>query len=676
MNGFPPIPAPASRTLWLTRLFLALGIGLAYHGSLDGPLVFDDTLAIVDNQSIRQLSRLGAVLAPDIEGGATVSGRPLLNLSLAINYAIGGVSVTGYHVVNILIHLLAAFVLCAIIRRTLRRPAMNQEFGPASLQLALMVAGIWALHPLQTSAVTYTVQRAESLMGLCYLTTIYGFIRATSSSRPRSWLALSATACLAGMATKESMASAPLIVFLYDRTFVGGSFAAAWRARRSYYACLASTWILLAILVAGTGGRGGTAGFGTELSVWHYALTQCDALVRYLGLAVWPGKLVFDYGMGHINAFSEVWLQAGLIVAALATTCVALRRRPGAGFLGAAFFALLAPSSSFVPVTSQTVAEHRMYLALAPLVAVGAVLLYRWIGRRTWLVGATIACACGGATIARNADYGSELRLWTDTAVKWPGNPRAYNNLAKAYLHAGQPDVSERHLRTSLQLKPTAAEPHYNLGLALARLNRPVEAIVAYQDALRLQPRYPAAHNNLGTTLLAAGRSAEALLHYEAAIRLKPDFAQAHSNAAHALLESGRPAEALGHAEKAVRLDPNNAEAHYNLGNVHARSDRLAAATASYQIALRLKPNHANAHNNLGNVLLEMDRLPEAIPHYEAALSIEPNNFDPRRNLALALLYLGRGPAALPHLRLLQRQRPDDREIRDALARLTTEGVR
>jgi hypothetical protein len=118
---------------------------------LDGPLVFDDTLAIVDNQSIRQLSRLGAVLAPDIEGGATVSGRPLLNLSLAINYAIGGVSVTGYHVVNILIHLLAAFVLCAIIRRTLRRPAMNQEFGPASLQLAwgaalVLVAIIFVLN--------------------------------------------------------------------------------------------------------------------------------------------------------------------------------------------------------------------------------------------------------------------------------------------------------------------------------------------------------------------------------------------------------------------------------------------------------------------------------------------------------------------------------------------------
>ena len=110
------------------------------------------------------------------------------------------------------------------------------------------------------------------------------------------------------------------------------------------------------MLVASTGGRGGTAGFGTELSVWQYALTQCSALVRYLGLAVWPGSLVFDYGTGHLNALGEVWRQAALLVTALAITGVALKRWPAAGFLGAAFFACLAPSSSWARRSSMLIA--------------------------------------------------------------------------------------------------------------------------------------------------------------------------------------------------------------------------------------------------------------------------------------------------------------------------------
>src|SRR6185312_11084012 len=175
--------------------------------------------------------------------------RPVLNLSLAVNYAISGPDPWSYHALNLAIHVGAALCLFGLIRRTA---------GPALLAFA--VALLWAVHPLQSEAVMYIVQRAESMMALFYLLTMYGFVRGLQGVHRTAWLAVSWTACLLGMGTKEVMVSAPVIVFLYDRTFAAGTFAEAWRLRKRYYLALAATWIPLLAFVARTGGnRGGTS---------------------------------------------------------------------------------------------------------------------------------------------------------------------------------------------------------------------------------------------------------------------------------------------------------------------------------------------------------------------------------------------------------------------------------
>ena len=231
----------------------------AYNNSLSGPFVFDDLPAIAENPSIRRLWPPSEALVPRLDGGLTVSGRPLVNLSLAINYAWSGDKAWSYHLVNLLIHVSAGLALFGIARRTFSQPGLVGRFGDAALWLAFSVALIWLLHPLQTESVTYVVQRAESLMGLCYLLTIFCFVRSIESLRSGYWLGLSLTACLLGMAAKEVMVSAPLMVFLYDRTFVAGSFGEAWRRRRVYYLGMGATWALLGWLAIGTTGRGGAA---------------------------------------------------------------------------------------------------------------------------------------------------------------------------------------------------------------------------------------------------------------------------------------------------------------------------------------------------------------------------------------------------------------------------------
>lgn len=164
-----------------TALGLVLAVAVAYHNSLGGPFVFDDRVAIFDNSTIRQLWPIAEALSPP-SGGQSDSDRPLVNLSMAINYRLGGTDPRGYHVCNVLVHTLAALTLFGIVRRTWR--SRDGQPGEAGLFIAGGIALLWALHPLQTAAVTYVVQRAESMMGLFYLLTLYCLVRAVGLNPP------------------------------------------------------------------------------------------------------------------------------------------------------------------------------------------------------------------------------------------------------------------------------------------------------------------------------------------------------------------------------------------------------------------------------------------------------------------------------------------------------------
>ena len=316
------IPAEPKSPFWRTPLFAALVIAAAalaaYHNSFAVPFVFDDELAIVANQTIRSL---WTALSPpqDAEmGGLPMSGRPVVNVSIWLNQALSGSAVGSYHVVNLLVHVLAGLVLFGVVRRTLRQPVLASRFGAHAFELALLAAALWTLHPLQTESVTYISQRAEALLGLWYLLTLWCFIRATEPGASPKWGRWAFVVCLLGMATKEVMVSAPIFVALYDRAFVAGSWREAWVQRRKLLLALASTWLLLAWFVASGGGtRGVSAGFGLGVSSWTYLLTQCQAILLYLKLSFWPHPLVLDYGTGLVRSVTEVWWQGVILVVLL-----------------------------------------------------------------------------------------------------------------------------------------------------------------------------------------------------------------------------------------------------------------------------------------------------------------------------------------------------------------------
>lgn len=344
-------------------LVLMTSTMLAYSNSLAGPFVFDDIPTIVESPSIRNVWGIRSLI---FDAGETAVGRPLANFSFALNYAYNGLNVGTYHLANIGLHMLAALTLFGVIRQTLERSAVAARFRNDSTLIALLGALVWTLHPLQTESVTYVVQRCESVAGLFYLLTLYCAILASSSGHSTAWSMASVVSCLCCVGSKEVSVSAPLTVIVYDWAFSGCTLRSLLSQRRWLYAALFCTWIPLVGLVSL--GRGHSAGFNNELSSWDYSMTQFGAIVRYLRLSFFPDALVLDYVAFVVRNIDEIFPAALVVVLLISGTIVAIRSQRWIAFLGFVFFATLSPSSSFIPIVTQTIAEHRMFLPLAAIV--------------------------------------------------------------------------------------------------------------------------------------------------------------------------------------------------------------------------------------------------------------------------------------------------------------------
>jgi tetratricopeptide (TPR) repeat protein len=629
-----PHPAPA-RESRSAILFCCAGIIAAllaaYGRSFGGQFLYDDIGSVSENPTIRHFST--AVNPP---AGTTVGGRPVLNLSFAVNYAVSGSQVWSYHALNLAIHAASALLLLGIVRRTLWTPAAGSRSDSESLAIAFGVALLWALHPLQTESVAYVVQRAESLMGMFYLLTLYAFIRLATGHPPSPlWGAAAFVACLLGMATKEVMVTAPVVVLLYDRVFVAGSFGEAWRRRKALHLALAACWLPLALLAWRAGGRAGTAGFGSGVPWWAYLLTQFKAVALYLRLAFWPHPLVGDYGRILALGPADLAVGASVVLCLAAATCLLLRLRPAIGFLGAWFLLILAPTSSFIPVSTEIMAEHRMYLPLAAVVTLAVLAMRATLGGRPRFLASVglLALALGTFTFLRVRVYAGPAAFWSDVVLKVPGNAGAWNNLGAILAEHGDQAGAIANYRRALAVAPAFASAHFNLGNSLVATGHPGEAAGHYEQALRFQPLDPSIHVRYGNALALERRGYAAAAEYREALRLDPGRADAWFDLGAAMVQVGNLPEAADAYSRAVRLRPDQAQGRVDYADVLAQLGRIPEGIREYREALRLEPGAADVHNNLGGLLAESGRLSEARAEFEEALRLRPDYAGARDNL-------------------------------------------
>lgn len=655
-------PADASSTdarrWWVARLgpaLIVLAAALAYFNSFKAAFLFDDEPHFVENPTLHNLWPLSPIL---------LSERPILNLTLAANWVAGGADPWGFHLVNLVVHGLAALTLFGVVRVAMAGPHVPAPWRSRADGVALATALLWAAHPLNTQAVTYIVQRGESMMSLFYLLTLYALARSDRSSRRRAWSAVAVAACALGMGSKPVMVTAPVVALLFDRALVGGSFREAVRQRWGLHLALAATWLVLLpggtvrSVLTGVGEGATHVGFGaTTVTPWEYARTQPGVILHYLRLALWPDALALDYGWPVASTAREIVPPAMVVASLLVLTIAGVASRHPLSFPALFFFAVLAPTSSFVPVKDLAF-EHRMYLPLAAvvlLVVIAARHVLSGMERRRpaaavalGIAGLTVTTsALGFATHQRNKAYVSMAEMWRDALKKRPNNPRALVAVGNELCRERRYQEAVALYRRALEIKPLFWDGEYNLGVALEWLGDLDGAAAAYRTAMRYVPFRWEAHEALGRVLHKQGRSREAIVVLRAAADKAPTRPLLWVLLGQATAATSDYDGALDAFRRAVSIDSSSVWTLVELGNTLSGAGRDAQAVEAYRAALAVAPNDGIARLNLGNALGRMGRLREALAELEQAARLEPNMVEAQVSLAAALKLAGRNAEAI-----------------------------
>ncbi len=543
---------------WLAGAAAALlAVFWAYAPALHGEFLFDDYVFpfALPNASAGLGAWLGNV-------------RPVLYFTYWINARISADDPFSFHVVNVLIHFLAAGLIFFILRRLLewaryapRRRDLLAGFG----------AALFLLHPVQTEAVAYLAGRSESLSVMLFLASYAVFLYRRDTAV--SWRIVAAVLALFGLAllSKEHTVVLPALLLLTDYWWNPGFSTRGIRANWRLYAPmavgalagLAFYWRLIT--------SAESAGFGMKDFTWYqYFFTQCRALFIYLGEFILPVHQNADWNFPISKTILDRGALFGLLaLAAMAAVAWLYRRRfPLATFGFFTFLLLMAPTSSVLPIRD-AIAERRLYLGMLGLLLVLVDVAGR-VPLRSKALAATcavIALVAAGATRARAAVWSDAVALWQDTARKSPDKARVRFQLGFTYSERGRPDLAIAEFEKTAQLKPPSWMK-YNLlvdwALAYNAEGQYPQALARLQEAKAIDAT---AHiySQIGMVYAEEGQWSAALEALAAAERLDPGFAMIYVYRGNILINTNRSAEAIPQYQRALSLDPTLQEASRNL---------------------------------------------------------------------------------------------------------------
>ena len=642
---------------------------------------YDDDVYVTDNPHVRMgLQKEGVIWAfTAVHAGYWI---PLTWLSYMLDYEFYGLNPGGFHLTNVLLHLLNALLLYLVFRRM-----------TGARWRSAFVAGIFALHPLQVESVAWVTERKDVLSTLFWMLTLLAYLRYAERPRTTGYFAV-LTAFSLGLMAKPMLVTLPFVLFLLDfwplhrlgpsarlpvtkpeksgKSILPRTTLSSLLWEKVPFLALAATAGVLAYFTQDIGGAVRT------LKGWPLNLRIANVLVSYvtyLAKAIWPYRLAVFYPYPQTI---PLWQAAGAGLLLVAVSILVIRARRRCPYLAVGwlwFFITLVPVIGLVQVGLQATADRFTYvpiIGLAIMVAWGVPDLLEPYRSRLVVLAVSSSIALSLLT----ARSWVQVQYWRNSTVLFehalqvthrnylahnnlgaalfyqgkveeaidhyyqaiqirPDYDRAYFNLGNAFAELGNIDTARRYYAKAPSFEP--AEAHNNLGRALAIQGKIEDAIANYLEALALKPDLAEAHNNLGDALARQGEFAEAIDSFSRALALDPKMAETHDNLGRALARQGRFAEAIEHFSRALALKPDFAEVHCHLGNTLARLGKLDEAVAQYTEALALKPDLAEAHNNLGAVLARQGKLKEAAAHFSEALRLAPDYAQARKNLNLAI---------------------------------------
>ncbi|MBN2125340.1 MAG: tetratricopeptide repeat protein [Deltaproteobacteria bacterium] len=626
--------------------FLALFviIFLIYSNTFHASWHLDDFSNILENRSLHltEMSWHGIlkVLSSSPSSLKAPFIRPVSRFSLALNYALGGESVFGYHLVNISIHLVASLFLFLFLYCTLNLPTTKARYGPNSYAVALLATVLWAASPVQTQAVTYIVQRMASMAAMFYIMAMFFYLKGRTTEKKPLRAILYLLCILSGLlslGSKENGILLPVSLLLYDLLVIQGISGTTLRkTMRIFLGFYVLTLILaLVLLLVFTDAVTDVLGLyeTRTFSLWQRILSEPRIVLFYITLLLYPlsSRLCIDHDIVISKSLLDppatlgAILLLSLILAALLTLA---KKRPLLAFCGLFFFLNHLIESTVLPL--ELVFEHRNYLPSMLFFVPVAVGLWNALlglsyrramkGLMATLIVAVIA-GSGHATYFRNLAWQSEESLWTDCVTKYPFSFRGHHNLGRAYQirNEDQKAALEYHRALKGKTLHTRKEKgitYFNLGLIAHKQGRYGQALAFYRAALERDPCCPGLHNNLAGLILDRedGNPSEALDLLNSAIECRHDseIPLALSNLGILLMKMGRPDRALSALQRAARMDPGNLLTLLRLGYVHKERGEWGTAALYLNRALSKEPKDGTGLLSLAEVYVRSGNAPRS----------------------------------------------------------------
>jgi tetratricopeptide (TPR) repeat protein len=605
---------------WGDALLLVLTL-VAYAPSVRNGFIWDDDQYVTTQQTLRSLEGLGRIWN---EAQAIPQYYPVTFTSLWLDYQLWGLNPLGYHIENVLQHVLIAVLL----RRVL---------GVLGVPGAWWAAAVFALHPVHVESVEWITERKNTLSGVFYMATLLVYLRflfaPPGTRRPWGAYALALVLFVLALFSKTVTATLPVVLLLL----------AWWRKGRVAWsdALPIVPFFLVGALLAWVTTLMETFHVGAMGQDFSQSLTErCLIAGRviwfYIGKLLWPHPLIFSYPRWTIDA--GAWWQYLFPFSAFAVfaTLWAVQPRIGRGPVVVVlyFVVTLVPVLGFLnvyPMRFSFVADHFQYLAsIGPIVlataTVASVAQLRGpsTARRLRFAGCCYLVVLGALTWRQTLIYRDAKTVWFDTLAKNPKSWLAHNNLGAIFEQEGNHAAAKAHYEATLAMSPGDAPTFSSIGAIIAAEGHTVQATAYFEAALRIDPEHAEAHHNLGNALAVLGRTDEAIRAYREAIRIRPRYAYAHGNLAGALAAQGKTEEAIASCREAVLIDPEYAEGHYNLGTLLQRAGRLDEARTSFEDAIRVRPTYALPYYRLGLLLASQHKTDEAVIHLREAARLNP----------------------------------------------------
>ncbi len=640
----------------------------AYSNTFHVPFQFDDPRSISEVPFVRDIHQFPNPLTQQ---------RAVGFLTFALDYWFHGTDVVGYHIVNLVIHIMNAVLVYVFITLSFQTPVMKgSQLTKHAKPIALFSALLFAGHPIQTQAVTYIAQRFASLATLFFLMSLVAYvwsrirgIENPSNYKSLIWYGVSLLSAVLAMKTKEIAFTLPVVIALYEFLFLEGAI----KKRFLRLMPLLLTMIIIPLNLLGTarplgdmlGDIGEVTKLQTTASRGEYLITEFTVIATYLRLLFFPVNQNLDYDYPLFESFltPEVVFSFLLLSLIFGTGVYLLyrdRRSPGDGRLTAFgifwFFITLSVESSVIPI-ADVIFEHRLYLPSVGFFLTCTSALFwgaerlraRWAkaGQTVVIALAAAAIAVAGLAYTRNIVWKSEVSLWEDVIRKSPLKARGYNGLGLAYFDRGSYDKAIEAFGKAIELHPAYGVAFNNIGNSYYRTGFYDRAIEAQTEAITLEPNNAIFYDNRGLSYSGIGAYDRAVDDFSKAIELDPSYAKSYHNLGFVYHSKGMYRPAIEEYSKAIELDPGNAVFRSNRGLAYAANGEYERAIEDQTAAIALNPDFAAAYTGRGTAHGLQGRYDEAISDFTTAISLDPGNSLDYASRGVAFLRAGRRTEAL-----------------------------